>query len=1768
MPVRRHRLVRALRAFFGALLLTTCSTDAPVGPRQTVVASMDVTGLLRAGGLIPVPVDTVYIELRRASDSSQAFAKYLSAADFAQRNDSLIVPVRVDLATSPEQFYLYAEARGGGVLYYTVRSVVTASAGASTPTAPLAPTYVGPGAAADSVRLVLTATAVAAGDSVLAYAVVYQGGAAVTGVPVGIIPVDSLLARSRAVGVDSAWIFAAPAAVGSVAIAAETPTGLADTLTLAFSAAADSLAIVSGDSQQVLTGGSSQPLVVQVLDAAGQPYRGGHPVTFALLSPPAGATIAPTSTTTDTNGYAQAVVTAGTGTGALNVGVAAAGLKGSPAGFRLDILQGSSGPATITAATATSQAGVVNQLVTQVPTVLVRDSANAPLAGVSVTFAVASGSGSVTGGSAVTNGSGLAALGTWRLGQAAGANTVTATVTGLPVVTFSATAAPTAVAALVRIQGDSQADSAGRTLAVPLVAEVQDTFANPVPGVPAAWSATDGSVTPAADTSDAQGRVQGSWTLGATQSSPTATVVAAGAQTSFTATTFFGQPTILLSFVGIPGVGVGLTAPVLVTLNAPAPVGGTTVSLASSDASRFTVNPASVLIPQGATQDTVVVTGVGAGTATLDATASGYTAGALTVDVQNRNISVPPTLSVPYGQTQSLPIVLPAPAPPGGVTFTVTSGTPSLVGVLTPTVTIAAGGQSANATLSGVLPGASTITVSNPSYLDGTTVATTAAALRIVQTSLTINASFPSPITVNFESNGSATAAPAPGIPVTLTPLHPACVAATSPVTIITGQVSTTSSVSYGGVASLPCTDTLIATATNLQPDSLIVTVNPAPPITVATNFNQVGQGLLEVGSVFLGASNHGGVTVTLTSSDSSLFVLSTSVGTPGTGSITVPVLPLGTSFTYYAHALEGVTGTAVVTATAPGFAAVPDTLTVVAAGIELQGLPTSTTTLSTVNNLYAQVGVPNGPLTALSRVQNHRPGVAPVPVTFALQGGTSVGLIVDSLTPGGAQTGQAAIGSAVYYTPTNGPATGGISFKPAGQGTDSVSVSASGFISLANATRGITVTQPTASLNLNFAQVGVGLQEAGSVFLSASQHNGASVTLSSLDPTVFVLDTLVNGPGHDSIVKTLPNGQTSFTYYVQVKEFSQFLQGYLRVSEPRFAADSVLVTAVQPALDLQGLPASTTTLTGVNNLYAQVGVPNGQFTALARAQNLRGGAPSPLAVTFASLPGGTGILADFATQSTGGSDTVTALIDTTGSLYYTPTSGPNAQGVEFRPQAAGNDTVRVFAVGYATVNTSTRGIAVTQPTTSIGVNYPTLGGGLQEAGSAFLSASQHGGAAVTITSRNPAVILVDSVANGPGRSSFVKALTNGQSSLTIYYQALEGVVDSTWVVISEPRFAPESVLVRTVVPGIDVQGVPTQLTPFDLDANFYAQIGVLNAGNTALARAQNRRGGAPGVLTATFTSSTPAIGTVIDSLAEAGGTGGGATGTARIAPNVYYTPTSGPATGGMAFRPLLVGTTSISVSLPGFTTATIAGTRTVNVLQPGITVSTNYPSVGSGLQEAGGVFLGASQHGGVTVTLTSSDSTILKLAPNATTPGSASIQVPLLNGQTSFSYFAQGMEGISSATTVTITAVASGFTNGTIGMTVDQPGVEVQGLGGPYTGGGADVNFYAQVGMPNAQGSGLIRAQSVRAGAAAPLTASFTSTLPAAGTLVDSSGVGTLRTAQVSNAGGIYYTPTGGPGQGGVAFRPVAPGSTTISVAIPGYLTMTTNGVRVVTVQ
>jgi hypothetical protein len=98
-------------------------------------------------------------------------------------------------------------------------------------------------------------------------------------------------------------------------------------------------------------------------------------------------------------------------------------------------------PTTITANSATAVNGSVGAqvLAADRPSVIVLDQAGSPLEGVTVTFAVESGGGSVTGATQTTNEQGVATVGSWTLGPVAGSNTLSASAgTATPVV-FTAT---------------------------------------------------------------------------------------------------------------------------------------------------------------------------------------------------------------------------------------------------------------------------------------------------------------------------------------------------------------------------------------------------------------------------------------------------------------------------------------------------------------------------------------------------------------------------------------------------------------------------------------------------------------------------------------------------------------------------------------------------------------------------------------------------------------------------------------------------------------------------------------------------------------------------------------------------------------------------------------------------------------------------------------------------------------------------------------------------------------------------------------------------------------------------------------------------------------------------------------------------------------------------------------------------------------------------------------------------------------------------------
>jgi hypothetical protein len=169
--------------------------------------------------------------------------------------------------------------------------------------------------------------------------------------------------------------------------------------------------------------------------------------------------------------------------------------------------------------TGSDQTGSAGSVLSEIPTVLVRGSTGEPLSGITVSFAIRMGAGSIERTSVVTNESGIAQAGAWSLGTTAGLNTLEASVPSqpaLPILVFRATGHPGAAASLVAVSGNDQTGNAGQQLAAPLVVRATDQFGNAVAGVLVTFATATGTASPSSATTNASGEASTSWTLGTT----------------------------------------------------------------------------------------------------------------------------------------------------------------------------------------------------------------------------------------------------------------------------------------------------------------------------------------------------------------------------------------------------------------------------------------------------------------------------------------------------------------------------------------------------------------------------------------------------------------------------------------------------------------------------------------------------------------------------------------------------------------------------------------------------------------------------------------------------------------------------------------------------------------------------------------------------------------------------------------------------------------------------------------------------------------------------------------------------------------------------------------------------------------------------------------------------------------------------------------------------------------------------------------------------
>ena len=420
--------------------------------------------------------------------------------------------------------------------------------------------------------------------------------------------------------------------------------------------AASSIAINAGNGQSapVGTAVATSPSV-RVADPFGNPVAGVS-VTFAVAS--GGGTVAPTTAVT-TNAAGVAAVTSwtlGTTAGTNTLTATSSGLAGSPVTFTAT---GTAGPASTIAINAgDGQSATVGTAVAIPPSVIVRDQFNNPVAGVSVTFAVASGGGTVDPTTAVTTGAdGIAAVTSWTLGATAGTNTLTATSSGLTgsPVTFTATA--TSTGSIAMNAGDGQSATVGTAVAVPPSVIVRDGFDQAAAGVPVTFAVASGggAVEPTTEvTTDANGiAAVTSWTLGATAGTNTLTASAddrSGSPVTFTATGTAGAASAMTINAGdgqsaAVGTAVAIAPSVIVRDQFNNPVAGVPVTFAVASGGGI-VDPTTAVTTDasGIAAVTSWTLGTTAGANTLTATSDGLTPITFTATATEQTVSIAHTL--------------------------------------------------------------------------------------------------------------------------------------------------------------------------------------------------------------------------------------------------------------------------------------------------------------------------------------------------------------------------------------------------------------------------------------------------------------------------------------------------------------------------------------------------------------------------------------------------------------------------------------------------------------------------------------------------------------------------------------------------------------------------------------------------------------------------------------------------------------------------------------------------------------------------------------------------------------------------------------------------------------------------------------------------------------------------------------------------------------------------------------------------------------------
>ncbi len=1065
------------------------------------------------------------------------------------------------------------------------------------------------------------------------------------------------------------------------------------------------------------------------------------------------------------------------------------------------------------------------------------------------------------------------------------------------------------------------------------------TLSAPAPGsdtVVTLQSSSDATATVIPTTvTIAAGKTSGTFTL---------TGVAAGSVTLTASSPGYtnGTAAVLVSTLGAIGlapnvtVAPGQSAPIAVTLSAPAPAGGETITLSSSDTTRVTVTN-SVSIAAGATTPAVQpqVMGVAFGSATITATGPGYVTATQTVQVSAALSFSPQNPTIGLNGTQNLTLSI-STAPATAVVVNLSSSNTS-VATVPLSVTIQPNTTSVTVPVTGKGIGSAKIaaSTSNPN-ITGASVSVSVASfggITVVPT-LSVALGQSVPFTVSLSSP-----APQNGVTITLSSSDATKVSLNEGSVFIAGGQTT------------PATQPQVS---GVAPGSAVVTASANGYVSSSSTVTTTaGLSLSPTGITINGTASQN-ATVTLSApAPSGGLVVNLSATPSGIVSFTTPVT-IAANTTSATFSLTGVSeGTTTLTATAaiPNVTSATDKVTVLSSqAIILSSGVSVAPNQSAAFDVTLPIAAPStGVTVSLSSSDTTKVTISPSTVFIA-----------------GGQT-----------QPATQPQVKGVDF-----GSAVITASAPGYV---NGTQSVKVA---AALSFNQSTLTITGPATQNLTLTLSAPAPAPITVNlstSLGGIVTVPASVTipqNGTSATVPVTGLSIGTTNLSASTTFGNISGATTAVTVQTGGTISIPSNLSVALGQSMSLQvslsqPAPSSGLKITLASSAPGVLSVSPTTVTIAAGATQ-----PAVLPTITGVAPGSAVVTASAATYTS-----ATQTIKTTATIALTPQSpsvtigqnqnltltlsGPApSSGLTFNVASSDSTVAKVpatvtFASGAATATISVTGVAAGSAVITV-------------SGSNVTSATD----TVTVT---PAlgIILPSNLTVGPGASmTFPVSLTSApQTPVTVTLSLSNGNASLNFTSVSfnagsvTPTRQPVitgnttgTVTVTATAPGYSTAtsavtiGLSATLTPNPLTV-----IGTTGSGTLFI----NLSSLTPSPITFTLTSSNTNVATV---------------------PGIVRLPANSQNVG-FAVNPVALGTTTITATAPGFP----AITATVNVAStPPLTLSANSTSLQIGGTATLTVSLpSASQNGSVTVNLSSSSSAVSitpasVIIPQGSTTGTA----------------------------------------------------------------------------------------------------------------------------------------------------------------------------------